>query len=792
MASQDAGVLNVLYEYGVLGVRGYSQCEKFLKQIHTLARRCRWVPEGAANYGLAPSDFMYVNILLGRYYLDEAANDDTVKDRTEYYGEHLAFDSKQSAMTSDEHRRSMERFEDTAAQIAGKVWQSSRVKTLTDWRARFVQYASSGSAGGKSGDEFNVEHGVNKRLWLSARSEHEIAAYVLGQHAFASTTTVVKREAGKLRQLLPASVPHWMVEVNAVSEIEAAIMRELPLSVEMEADEEAMGVLSRRANMLRGFTACCIDWADFNITHTLHDMAEYYRCLGRTALRHCPSIGEYYDGLTKGEFLKKAFDWMADTLYNSWIRNGAEKHSEYERITRGLWSGWRTTQFVNCSFNIAYSESVFDSMHRLWKSSAPLSRHHFGDDYFGSVAEEFDGLGAMAMMSWCQHELNPTKQLVGGAMGEFLRHEYFPDGRIQGSCNRAYGSYVGSDLQAPDIYSSLEQVQGTNEAINMIIRRGANRAKCEVYRYVHVAFWGTIKDGISSATPSIKLMQLDPACGGLGCPRFGAISTYTNGDLGRAPSMRSYKGAVEPSGVPFLMKRFHQKLHEFGFYTGADEVLRETLMDAVYGADYPSDLKREADTKLRREQMLWVLAANACVGQLKPIVLPDTPRHIEELIKADMAAALSKDNHAKKFEAYNLNQMADTIRAIALGELAVLDSSLGRISAEAGRVAGYDAVVAMGRGQADSLIRVLHDHLPHDMVRRLVEHKVHIPTSTGGVVSPQLRALQFRLLNASLLYLRGTNPTLWHDQDYVLRYVRSVNMRIAHEYSRLVGETIKM
>jgi hypothetical protein len=735
---------------------------------------------------------MYVNIMLGRYYLDEAANDDTVKDRTEYYGEHLAYDSKQSAMTYGAHVRNREVFHDTVAQIAGHVFQSSRVKTLADWRARFVQYASSGSAGGKSGEQFGVEHSVNKRLWLAAQDEHAIAAYVLVQEAKADTTTVVKREAGKLRQLLPGRVPHWMVEIQAISEIESAIMRELPLSIEMEADEEACGVLQRRASMMAGFSACCIDWADFNITHTLADMAEYYRCLARCALRHCSSTDDYYDGMSKGEFISRAFNWMADTLYNSWIRNGAEKNSKYERITRGLWSGWRSTQFVNCSENIKDSESVFESMRKLWGSKAPAMRFHFGDDFFGAMHHEYDSLAAMAMMAWSQHELNATKQLAGGQMGEFLRHEYFSDGGIQGSQNRAYGSYVGSDLQSPELYASTEQVQGTNEAINMIIRRGGDRRKCEAYRYLHVGYWGTIKAAGLSCSPSELLLRTDAMSGGLGCPRYGELSELHHGSIGVMPTTRDYSGVVEPSGIDFLMQRFHRKLHMYGLHTGATDELKTTLLDAVYGADYPSDIKRKSDEALRLSQLNWMLQANKKVQMAKLVTLPEVPESVNANIERELAVAMDANKAPESFMAYNLNQMADTVRAVALGELAVLDSALGRISAVAGRIAGYDAVVIMACGQADSLIKVLHDHLPPRTVRRLVEHRTHIPTSTGGVVAPQLRALQFRLLNSALLYLRRNHVMLWHDEDYLQRYSRAVNLRIANIYRRVVATTIKM
>ncbi|BAI48016.1 RNA-dependent RNA polymerase [Rosellinia necatrix megabirnavirus 1/W779] len=774
---------------------GMKSVEKRLKEIHTAARRARWLPSYLAGVCTDPSVMLYWNIALGRFYLDYAANDDTVKDRTMYMGEHVAYDAASRMYTSDQHAANMQRFFNARKQDAQKVWSSSEVDTLDSWLLRYVQFGSSGSAGGHSGDEFDIDHAVSKRLWLSNRDTETIAWYVLKQPAGASTVTIVKREAGKLRQLLPGRIPHWIVESLLINEIESAIYRSMPMELELDAQSEYTSVMERRRRMMLGESVACVDWADFNITHTLKDMSEYFLALGEAAQRACVENNFVtYGGVNygKGEFLSLCANWCSKALYNMWLKNGADKDSDYEAHARGLWSGWRTTSFINCSFNVAYCESNFDSMHHIFNSDMPLYRVHAGDDFFGTYAEEIDAMRFVSSMPLAKHEVNAQKQLVGGEMGEFLRHEYFRDGTVRGSVMRSIGSFVGSDLQAPQLYSGVAQCQGANEAINLLIRRGFDLRAAESIRYTIVQYWGTVKEpGGSSATPSVKLLALSAHSGGLGCPRFGELATVTRERLHGIPVMRDVLSKLAaPRNMERLLHAFQAKIRRFGYIEEGFTALRNAAYNATYGSDLPREIKLEADGELRRAQVAWINECNLKVPEMTVAWYPSVPSKVLEYLERLIACA--EKGLEPEYPMHDLNGMAVAARATALGAFSALDSGLNFLGDEAGRVAGFDAVVAMSRGRAGTILNRMRLYLPEIAVRALVEHRWNVPTSTGGVVPAQLRGIVFSGLNYALWYAKNWMPVNAGSLDWLTSYCDAVNIRIANLYKSSLSKMMKM
>ncbi|ALO50147.1 122 kDa protein [Pleosporales megabirnavirus 1] len=763
---------------------GFKEVEKKLKSLHTIARRNRWVPRRLRAFNVEPGSLMYLTSLLGRFYLDTAANDSTVEDRCAYFGEHVSHDSVTGTHTAEKHWERMEGFFAARAKSAAAAWRGSDVDSLTEWLDRYIGFAASGSAGTHTGDSFGVEHSVSKRLWLSDQEEGTVAWYVLEQPVGASTTTVVKREAGKLRQLLPAGVPHWMVEVQLIKEIEGRIYRDMPLSLEMTAYDEWFGVMDRRKRMVDGEAIACIDWADFNITHTLRDMSRYFWWLGEAALKACPEPN-FAGNMTKGEYLKQAAEWCSATLYNLWLRNGAEKDAEFEHAARGLWSGWQTTSFINSSFNVGYCEDVFASIKDMWGEFEMSCRYHAGDDFHGNVAHEIDGLRLIAAMAWAKHDLNPSKQLAAGDVGEFLRNEYLRDGRVLGSINRSIAGFVGSDMQSPEIHSGLEQAQGTNESLHMMIRRGADAAMVERIRYLIVGFWSTVKAPRTGRVvqPSIEVMARSARSGGMGCSRYGVLPDEYNDTMPRMLVMRDVPLEIRvPRNASRIMQGLVSRLHAFGFTHCRTELLRNDVLHATYGADWPSDVKNDLISNLREAQADWVLAANEHQQQSVRALLPDVPREVSEFI--DRCVQTSFDRKEMEGGCSDLNGIADGMRAISLGKFAAADASLGYLAQGASRVAGFDAVLAMSEGRCAAQLATLRKYLSEECYRQLVEHKWHLPTNTAGVIAPAVRAVTFAVVNYALSWMKYHWAGAWHVPDTVSRYVVAVLQRLANAWRK--------
>nr|WLK77433.1 RNA-dependent RNA polymerase [Suillus luteus megabirnavirus 1] len=771
---------------------GYYAVEKRLKALHSLARRCRYVPKDLRSYGVRPTDLMYLTSVLGRFYLDFAADDSTVSDRTEYYGEHLSYDGVLGVYSTDAHKQGMMRFLLDRSRVAGRLWQQSEVSSLGDWMMRYVMYGSSGSAGGHSGDEFNVDHSVSKRLWLSNRDEDYAAAYVYEEPAIASSVTVVKREAGKLRQLLPARIPHWLTESLLLSEIESGILRSMPLSLEMSADKAMEGVLQRRKALMSGETVACVDWADFNITHTLSDMAMYFRMLGKKALETCTEP-DYWNGISKGQFLHDVAEHCADTLYNLWIRNGATADSHFEHAVRGLWSGWRSTQFFNSSYNVAYCETNFEAMHALFGSPLPNRADHAGDDFFGTYNDPLDAMRFVLSMPLAQHDVNPTKQLVDGDIGEFLRNEYMRDGVVHGSFQRSVGSFVGSDLQSPELFSSITQAQGSNEAINLQIRRGADIAVIEEYRYTIVQYWATVysPESKTSATPSVELCQLDPTCGGLGCPRYGQQSTIATASINTMPVQRRVPlDVIMPRNAAVLLQRFKQRLWSYNITSTNLEGLRDDVMIATYGSDFPAEIKQRLDRELRETQVQWILEANRRVSTMRRAILPSVPWWVDDYIQSAIARVLN--NEELDGNSADLNSMAMVVRSMALAEFSPLDSALAHLQTTAAQITGLPAIVKLSRGRVNPILARMRVYLSDPMVEALVEHRWNLPTSTGGVIPSELRAITYNVLNYALYQVRYINQNFESDARWLTMYATSVCQRLSNSWRQKCGTMFRM
>ncbi|BAU24262.1 RNA-dependent RNA polymerase [Rosellinia necatrix megabirnavirus 2-W8] len=788
---RGAAVMDFLCQRGWFN-QGFKVAEKRLKGLHSLARRSRWVPRPLRHAGVRPTDLMYLNVVLGRFYLDYAANDSTVDDRVDYYGEHLAFNGVKLQYDVETHSQRMREFFLARAQVAGRAWSSSEISTLDQWMLRYVQFGSSGSAGGHSGDEFGVSSSVSKRLWLANRDSDYIAAYVLEMPTIASTVTIVKREAGKLRQLLPARIPHWLVESMLIGEVESAILRELPLSLELSAEESLREMLVRRKGMMDGLSVSCVDWADFNITHTLKDMSEYFDALGDAAAATCTE-GNYYDGISKGEFLRLSAKWCSATLYNMWLRNGADKNSKHEHAARGLWSGWRTTQFFNSSFNVAYCQSNLASMRALFGMRDPDVANHAGDDFFGLFSDPLFSMQFVLSMPLAQHDVNPTKQLADGEVGEFLRNEYFRDGKIHASLQRSIGSFTGSDLQAPDLYSGVAQAQGANEALNLQIRRGADRGRIEAIRYTIVQYWTTIKDPVAgtSATPSVALLQLDPTCGGLGCPRYGEQSLIMRSTIPPMPSVRRVPASVlMPVQAKKLLAAFAKKLHSYGLRNIQPESLRDDILIASYGSSWPDDVKREVDNEMRASQVQWILMANKRVQCMRLERLPAVPWWVDDYIKEVCSRLLRNDE--PEGSSADLNSMATAVRAMALAEFSSLDSALANLQAAAARVTGLSGMVKLSRGRCNPLLQRMRVYLPEVLVEALVEHRWNMPTSTGGVVGSEFRAVVFNVLNYAMYDARATYPSSVSDMRWATAYCTAVCQRLSRYWQQHLSPELQL
>nr|WKE35358.1 RNA-dependent RNA polymerase [Rhizoctonia zeae megabirnavirus 1] len=761
------GVFSSLAQLGYYA-HGLQHAEKKLKIIHTYARKTRMLPPGAAAHwpGVGPSDLFYLNLTVGRFYDARVANDSTIEDRRHVRSPHLAYDPSEHRFTAAAHDKLMDRFFDARAIDAARAWRSSDILTLDDWLLRYPTFGAAGSAGSGSGSEFGISRTVSKRLWLSNQPADQLAKYVLEQPAMNYTRTIVKRELGKLRQLLASPISHWAVESVLLNEIESKIFRSMAtISIEKSASATYDQFMDRRRSMFMGHAVACSDWADFNITHAFRDMMEYYFKLGEMAYDTCHHIKHYYGDLSKGEYLRAAAIWCAEALNHTFASNGASDDPTVYQLFQGLWSGWRSTQFINMGFNVAYSDTFDASLTALFGAPSTVLRQQTGDDGFGTFLRELDAVRWVAINQWSGHEINDIKQLAASQFGEYLRTEYFRDMGVQASLIRRVGGFLTSDLQSDEKLREPARAQGVNEVIHSFIRLGADIRRCEALRYPLIVECCRIDAGGRNATPSEAYLSASAASGGLGCARYGRAPLELHGKLIPLPTRPKAHsaGARIPLNASRLANEITDHMRAVGFAITDPRRVLDATVDAAYGGALPDENRNTLTHEWLTLMAIRVNANNVLVSSMRARDLPYLPEHFYgEAAKlchmAIHASASMRDLGDGCSE--DLNAIADGIRATALGFANSADTVVNYLAKYDERYAPVD-VPALAPAEVLRMLRpdrtakafkLLDDHLGPRLTDALVTRKFHVPTNMFGVMPTEIRALAYLYINNGLLY----------------------------------------
>nr|BBB86809.1 putative RNA-dependent RNA polymerase [Rosellinia necatrix megabirnavirus 3] len=773
---------------GVFGWQGVKSYESRCKAVHGLARRGRRVvPFGGSCNSARPADVMYINCLIGRYYLAEVASDSTVEDRVAYYGQHVAYDSTARMFTVEAHKRMMDEFYAERASTAGRVWMLSQLNSMEDFLMEYASFGASGSAGKGSGARFNIDHAVSKRLWLSDLTAEEVVEILTTSEPGAHGVTVVKRESGKMRQLLPAPLHHWLAENLLVGEVESRIFGDMKeVVIEKSAIEELFQFHDRRKRVMRGDPILCLDWADFNITHNLDDFAAYFLALGSAAKVH--AHGEFIPGVDKGTFLEGVANWCASAVYNMNMRNSADPDAVEQLLNRGLWSGWRTTQFFNTSYNVAYSREAASFVRSYYNGEVAMSQHT-GDDVIAFTDSCLTSMALVAGMSWMRHELQEAKQHIDSDVAEFLRVEYGRKGDVQGSLNRAISwGFVSSDTQSPVMISGFEQAVGTNESINQMIRRGGDIAVLESWRYCVVQHWATIKSVAGSATPSAKLLRLAVERGGYGCSRYGELHTLLPVHMGSWPSKFEH---ASDARVPRNAARVLHKLSSIADSLGATisnpELLKNLVVEDTYGNDWPTDTKRQLD-ELHRIRLQGII----CERNLKVAAICEDEFNHEEPLDSgeraliEQAMAMMRASEVPLQEPVDLNSTADAIRSMALGSAKMGDPTITMLKHGAARMLPAAVVKKLSGAGGLELLSRMAAVAPDNVIDGCLSHELNLPMSTGGIVPPALRCYGHFLVDGCMRRWMSTGSRVLRDFQLLRRRLEAVQMEFGkqfrHEY----------
>uniref|UniRef100_A0A8F5AI13 RNA-directed RNA polymerase n=1 Tax=Rhizoctonia solani phlegivirus 5 TaxID=3162549 RepID=A0A8F5AI13_9VIRU len=830
LASQPrSNVIDALAAGGTFS-HGMKHADNVLKPMHEDVRRAALVPNWAAALGVTEyTDLMYMTTIMGRYYNVTLADDGSVVSRTKFPGVHTASTDGET-FDYETHMQTMDLVLDKLEHAAFNAISEKRHKTAADFHADFLSVASAGSAASGKAELEHVESDarMNKRAWLNELQLDDILGLVNRDPAVISNA-VNKVELNKIRQLLPGPVWHWLGECIVLWGVEKEAFRADPyIALEKSPTTKLKRLIHRqhRNNLDPDRTTLDMDYADFNITHMISDMQKIYRTIKKAAVRASTTEQTWGDTDYAG-FVSRTCDWLIDALEQLHMRaDGGD--GEIHHLVRGLWSGWRSTQFINTMENSNYFNQARLCLTETLGYDPIIFAEGQGDDMDAVLRSDVDALITVLYFQRCGHVMQPLKQLIGNYSSEFLRITAH-DGKLFGNLSRTIGSYCSSDLQAPEIENGPTAVQGCNMAVHTLVRRGMDEDVAEILRQVSIRRFSEIRVyehqyceyNYHWMTP--EMAAISGHDGGLNCNKFGELSRVRSFDLkrdahgvaeddtglialrgdwvGSQHLSTKYKG-VKTHGTPRGahnngIKALKAVVHEYMTRRNINPEIVEEIQRAAEDATWQG-LRDSSQERLIRDEYKAELVGfyKACrhLVSTKPQPEPELDPHMKSIAEQTLRAMLATEGehadpdldthiHESTFRQSDIEDIISTALRVALGPASISSGLIFRLRDMGGNKLGlWEALQLLDSHAAGQIMASLNRYNLPEVVEYILTEGGHSIMDTGGMVTPELNLV---IQNVQLAVISNTivNNSVNHlTYGDWYRLMRATNMHIMQVY----------
>lgn len=558
------------------------------KAMHNICRRTRSLPFSLVNLRshdgtrlsslpYRTTDMLYLPTLIGRIQDTLLANDGFVEKRTPVPRPHHLVTKQTDPIiqASTWTKYADEVFENITSVSRTAIGQRSNL-TPTEFHANFIQLAPPGSVSQLKDYAFrwlDQKKDVHKRILLDSLPTSFMWECLEDFAPEMYTNAQIKTEtAAKLRQIIPGTDVHWLIESQVMFVVEKALYR---MSPEFTLETSGMRVFSdmeeRRLRTVIGNVTLASDYADFNFLHLVEEIKKWWLSI-RAGAQELSGPGDW-NGNNYAGHVVLCCDWLISALDKMYVREvGGD--GTYNRVKRGLWSGWRTTSIINNTFNFIYSKVIRADLIDILGYDPVVKYRLNGDD--GDALMRGIGVALLYLrhLNMAQLDIQSSKQLVTRVANEYLRI-YASEGILYGSVCRSISSFVSSDLQAPKIDKGLNYVKGTSAAISTLIRRGFDPAVGEQLRDIILPYYATVKtqtpagEQVRAQLTKTDVLYLPETQGGFGCKRYGQIKYYSCDSAKAWPVERpkfSKEGAPH-YGVKAMMTVLQEQFHRSGLST---------------------------------------------------------------------------------------------------------------------------------------------------------------------------------------------------------------------------------
>nr|USL98310.1 RNA-dependent RNA polymerase [Phytophthora castaneae RNA virus 1] len=723
------------------------------KEVHTVVRQIQrsWVPvlnleEGKVDW----SHLLYMQNLAGRFNFKELSATEAITDRTTMGRSQQSWTA--NGWSEDQFRKDCDAYIERVAEDV--AWAKKRHDDFdaTDLLARYWDIGSSGSAGIMrkrtirwKGKEMRW-NAPTKALWLAHMRARDLR-HLLEHRPQLVGSGVDKYEEGKQRLLLPGPIYHWLVESVALFQGDSEVFRKDPdYAMELSAVEELVEY-TNRLTATAGDVNVCSDYADFNILHTFDTMRRLWlRIADRVYVGSSQRLGKWKTE-SFCQFAASAARWAAAALDDVRAK-GVVSGAQYQEMVRGLWTGWRSTTFINTTMNKCYGLVAQESFTRIFGYGPVSKMRYLGDDSAGQGRSEWAAMRYLQLLDKMGLEAQSIKQLVGTSSSEFLRLLYIGGEDLRGSMCRAVSGFTSSDAQSPPVRRGPASAQQVSDGAWRLIRRGASPACVRSWQDFLSLELATVPKRVRGkvvkyVTPSLDLLHTSLLDGGLEAVQYGELPLRMQGvQRYEEPDQlwKSFTRQLDLPGVRYAVQKFEERVKAARLSVGSTKSVENLMMSQVVAGSLPLELQKRLNPQMDAAAVAYYEGNRS----LQPVPLADS-HWVCGIVNHTFDGILRALKQGRGFAATTWSAAVERATSVALGTVAPVPSALSCIHSTSPQF----AVAALGGPSVAEDVACVQRQLgPLSRLGWEGKLDTHLPLS--GTIAPAHRAVADGCLAAAL------------------------------------------
>lgn len=474
-------------------------------------------------------------------------------------------------------------------------------------------------------DKLDPNVRVNKRVWADLTPFNNIyAAFKAKPRELASASE--KFENGKSRALYGVEPVHYILNTYATMGLEGLMSKLDGCEKGSSSYKTYLNEFKRTSITAEKSKECTMfDFADFNRQHTPEAQAYIFDSLA-----------------AQGTVLKYHDDWVAA---NKWIAKAKfnqlftiPNDNKTYHATQGMFSGTRSTDFINTILNMAYFKVASDYVAQQYGVFPESLYHvHQGDDVWISNTNKVWARLVYYTMNQQGLVFQEKKQMFGPARGEYLRLLY-TNGTTRGYLQRSLINYTLRPVQN-DFVMDIKALAGMFAmSFETLSQRGLNKLGLTTLWVDAIRHWLVVRSnsGSNSIGKPVRIpteiITNDSMLGGFALPPpgyspttlipknstlpgFPAVVTNTLNDLKKLPSAM----------IDDWIRSISVKSHAISNGRDIDVAhLKDIALQTNYETIIRNELHTEAFLNYKDRVLKHVQQWMSCVDTSKNKMLPMT------------------------------------------------------------------------------------------------------------------------------------------------------------------------